>query len=64
MPVITVSRQLGSLGDEISQKVAQILHYDLIQKEKIAKALATYGLPEPDLEIACLAKTLKQLSGI
>lgn len=50
MPVITVSRQLASLGDEISQKVAQILHYDFIEKEKIAKALATYGLPEPELE--------------
>jgi len=50
MPVITVSRQLGSLGDEISQKVAQILHYEFIDKEKIAKALATYGFPEPELE--------------
>jgi cytidylate kinase len=50
MSVITVSRQLGSLGTEISQKVAQILQYDFIDKEKIAKALATYGLPEPDLE--------------
>jgi cytidylate kinase len=50
MPVITVSRQLGSLGTEISQRVAEILQYEFIDKEKIAKALATYGLPEPDLE--------------
>ncbi len=50
MPIITVSRQLGSLGDEISQKVAQILRYEFVDKDKIAKALATYGFPEPDLE--------------
>jgi cytidylate kinase len=50
MPVITVSRQLGSLGTEISQKVAEILQYEFVDKEKMAKALATYGLPEPDLE--------------
>ncbi len=50
MPVITVSRLLGSLGTEISQRVAEILQYEFVDKEKIAKALAAYGFPEPDLE--------------
>lgn len=50
MPVITVSRQLGSLGTEIAQRVAEILQYEFIDKEKIGMALASYGLPEPELE--------------
>ena len=50
MAVITVSRQLGSLGTEIAQRAADILQYEFVDKEKMANALATYGLPEPDLE--------------
>jgi cytidylate kinase len=50
MAVITVSRQLGSLGTEMAQKVAEVLQYEFVDKEKIGKVLATYGLPEPDLE--------------
>ncbi|NWF53387.1 MAG: cytidylate kinase family protein [Syntrophaceae bacterium] len=50
MAVITVSRQMGSLGTEIAQKVAEVLQYDFVDKEKMAEALATYGLPEPDLD--------------
>ena len=50
MAVITVSRQLASLGTEIAQKAADVLHYEFVDKEKIAKALAAYGLPEPELD--------------
>jgi cytidylate kinase len=50
MAVITVSRQLGSLGTEIAQKVAEVLRYEFVDKEKIGMNLATYGLPEPELE--------------
>jgi len=50
MSVITVSRQLGSWGTEIAQKVAETLQYEFVDKEKIAKALANYGLQEPELE--------------
>ncbi len=50
MAVITVSRQVGSLGTEISRILAERLQYEYVDKEKIGKALATYGLPEPDLE--------------
>ena len=50
MAVITVSRQLGSLGTEIAQKVAEVLQYEFVDKEKIGMTLATYGLPELELE--------------
>jgi cytidylate kinase len=50
MAVITVSRQVGSLGTEMAQVVAERLQYEYVDKEKIAKALATYGMPEPELE--------------
>jgi cytidylate kinase len=50
MAVITVSRQLGSLGTKIAQKVAEVLQYEFVDKEKIGMTLATYGLPELDLE--------------
>ena len=50
MSVITVSRQLGSLGTEIAQRAAEILQFDFIDKEKIGKALASYGFPELEVE--------------
>jgi len=50
MSVITISRQLASLGTEIAQAVAETLHYDYVDKEKIAGALADYGLPAPEIE--------------
>jgi cytidylate kinase len=50
MAVITVSRQMGSLGTEIAQILAERLQYEYVDKDKIGKVLATYGLPELDLE--------------
>jgi len=50
MAVITVSRQMGSLGTEIAQKTAALLQYEFVDKEKIAQALAACGLPEPELD--------------
>jgi len=50
MSVITVSRQLGSFGTEIAQRVAEKLNYEYLDKEKIEKALADYGLPAPVVE--------------
>lgn len=44
MAIITISRQMGSLGDEIAKAVADKLNYDYIDKPEIAEALATYGL--------------------
>ena len=50
MSVITISRQIGSLGTEIAQGMANRLGYEYVDKERIGKALADYGLPEPDME--------------
>jgi len=38
MSVITISRQLGSLGTEIAHSVANELNYDYIDKDKIGEA--------------------------
>ena len=50
MTIITVSRHLGSFGDEIAMKVADKLNYDYIDKPEIAEALANYGLRVDDAE--------------
>ena len=44
MAIITVSRQLGSLGDEIARAVADRLNYEFIDKPQIAEALAGYRI--------------------
>lgn len=44
MPVITISREFGSGGDVISEKVAQSLGYLFIDKSDIEKVLDQYGL--------------------
>jgi hypothetical protein len=41
---------IGQPGTEIVQKVGEMLRYEFIDKEKIGKALGTYGLPELELE--------------
>ena len=35
MPIITISRQMGSLGDEIAQKLAQKLGWDLLDRSQL-----------------------------
>jgi cytidylate kinase len=50
MSVITISRQLGSLGTEIAHAVANELNYEYIDKEKIGKALRDYGLSAFEVE--------------
>ena len=50
MAVITVSRQMGSLGTEMAQILAKRLEYEYVDKEKIGEALMTLGLPEPEVE--------------
>ena len=35
MAVITVSRQLGSGGDQIAQRIAQVLGYELVDRRLI-----------------------------
>jgi cytidylate kinase len=43
MSLITISRQLGSLGTEIAQAVGENLDYEYVDKAKIEKALSDYG---------------------
>lgn len=50
MSVITISKQLGSLGTEIARAVADRLGYDYVDKERIEKSLTDYGLPAPTIE--------------
>lgn len=50
MAIITVSRQLGSFGDEITQKVANSLNYEYVDKSKIGEALVIQGFPILEVE--------------
>ncbi len=46
MAVITVSRKLGSRGDEIAAQAAQALGYHYVDKEFIGEILSQYGFIE------------------
>lgn len=49
MAIITVSRQLASLGDEISAKLAEKLGYRFFGKKEIEKRIVELGFPESKL---------------
>lgn len=49
MAIITVSRQLASLGDEISAKIAEKLGYTFIGKKELEKRIVSLGFPESKL---------------
>ena len=50
MAIITVSRQLGSGGDEISMKIAEKLGYKFFGKKEIEKRIVELGFPASKLE--------------
>ncbi|MBW1694322.1 MAG: cytidylate kinase family protein [Deltaproteobacteria bacterium] len=50
MAVITISRQLGSFGEEIATAVADKLNYEYIHKQKIGEALAGHGFRASDFK--------------
>jgi cytidylate kinase len=54
MSVITISREFGSEGDRIAQKVAQTLHYHFVDQKFIGIILGQYGYVEFDKEYATL----------
>jgi len=54
MSVITISREFGSEGDYIAQKVAQALNYHFVDREFIGSVLGQYGYVEFDKEYATL----------
>jgi cytidylate kinase len=50
MAIITVSRELGSLGTDVAQAVAKGLKYDYLDKEGFNKALGEHGFSAMKLE--------------
>jgi cytidylate kinase len=50
MPIITVSRQIGSRGSEISRELANKLGFNFLDKESLEEALAEHGIPELKVE--------------
>lgn len=50
MTVITISREFGSGGDLLAERVARSLGYHLVDKEFISGVLCQYGLSEFDVE--------------
>ena len=50
MTVITISRDFGSGGDELAERVASSLGYHLVDKAFISAVLCQYGVTEFDLE--------------
>ena len=50
MTVITISREYGSGGDQVAEKVAQALGYHLVDKAFVSAVLCQYGLTEFDSE--------------
>jgi len=54
MSVITISREFGSEGDAIAQKVAQALGYHFVDQKFIGTILGQYGYVEFDKEYKSL----------
>ena len=50
MAIITISRQLGSLGNEIATTVADKLNYNYINKRRMGEKLADYGFQAHQFE--------------
>ncbi|MBN2539011.1 MAG: cytidylate kinase family protein [Deltaproteobacteria bacterium] len=50
MSVITISRQMGSLGEEIAQEVSGKLQYEYLDRDGIEQGLTTHGLAVPEVE--------------
>jgi cytidylate kinase len=44
MPAITISREIGSLGDSLAEKIAQRLGYKLVDKNILEKIFLQYGM--------------------
>lgn len=50
MAIITIARQIGSLGNEIATEVAQRLGYTLVDQFKLQEAAESYGMLKSELE--------------
>ncbi len=63
MAVITISREFGSEGDTIAEKVAQALGYHLVDKAVIGSLLSQYGLVEFEKDYDVLPGFRERFSG-
>jgi cytidylate kinase len=50
MAIITIARQMGSLGSETAVNVAQRLDYTLVDQAKLQRAAEDYGMLKSELE--------------
>ena len=50
MAIITISRQLASLGDETAAELAKLLNYRLVDKHILEERIKSYGVTEHKLE--------------
>jgi cytidylate kinase len=50
MAIITIARQIGSLGNEIAADVAEQLHYTLVDQAQLQQAAEAYGMLKSELE--------------
>ena len=50
MAIITISRQAGSLGDEIAREAAQTLGYEYIEKVQISEILSRLGFSLSEID--------------
>jgi cytidylate kinase len=50
MSIITISRQKGSLGDEIAKATADKLEYQYIEKSQISEVLSRLGFARSDID--------------
>ena len=50
MAVITISRQMGSLGTEIAREVAGRLKYEYLDRERIEQGLAARGIAVSEVD--------------
>jgi len=49
MPVITMSRQFGSGGDEIAERICQLMDLHLFDKQLVARASVDAGLSDQEI---------------
>lgn len=50
MAIITISKQIGSLGNEIAKELADKLGYDRIEKSQIGAVLSEHGFSATDVD--------------
>ena len=48
--VITVSRQLGSIGDLVARRASEVLSYDFVDKKLITEVAREANVPESEVE--------------